>query len=144
MPNQNEVTLPGENDVLVLLFAVLDALGAIADGAELRLKGHGVQAGTSLRQRLAAVLFPEKRGIGEAGSHDALVALAHSGGVAALNVADRDEIPGEPTVGSRHGKIALMILDGGDHDFARQPEKARLEAAGDGYGPFDERRDLIE
>jgi phospholipase/carboxylesterase len=30
MPNQNEVTLPGQNDVLVLLFAVLDALGAIA------------------------------------------------------------------------------------------------------------------
>ena len=30
MPNQNEVTFPVQNDVLVPLFAVLDALGAIA------------------------------------------------------------------------------------------------------------------
>ena len=37
-----------------------------------------------------------------------------------------------------------MVLNGGDHHLARQLEEARLEAAGDGHRPFDQRRHLIE
>ena len=93
---------------------------------------------------LLAILFPEESRIGEPRTHDALVAGNHLPGVATLDVADRDEKMPERTIVGLDRKIALVPLDRGDHDLARQLEEARVEASRDRHGPFDERRDLVE
>ena len=48
-------------------------------------------AAQARRERLLAVLLPEERRVGQARAHHALVACAHLGRIAALDVADGDE-----------------------------------------------------
>ena len=43
-----------------------------------------------------------------------------------------------------HRKAALVVLQSRDQHFARQFEKAGIEAARDAHRPFHERRHLVE
>ena len=96
------------------------------------------------RERNSTVLVPEECGIGKPRAHHPLVALPDLRRVAAFDVAHRDEAAGQPPVFALDRKVPLVILNRRDHHFARQLEKARLEAAGNGHRPFHESRDLIE
>ena len=69
-----------------------DAAHLVADRAELRLERHGIERRKARGQRLLAILRLEERGVGQARAHDALVAGAHLGRIAALDVAHGDEV----------------------------------------------------
>ena len=43
-----------------------------------------------------------------------------------------------------HGKVALMLLQGGDQHLARQGEETLLEPTRDRYRPLDECRDFVQ
>ena len=68
-------------------------------------------AGSARGERLLAVLLPEEGRIREARTHHALVACAHLGRIAALDVADGDE-RGQQLAGRiLHREVALVILE---------------------------------
>ena len=117
------------------LIGVASELGLERDAAQL-LGAH--------REGNLAILRPEKGGIAQTRPDDPLIALAHLRRIAALDVAHRDEAAGELAAGSLDGKIALVVLNGRDHHFARQLEEARLESAHDRNRPFDQCRDFLE
>ena len=103
-------------------------------------------AGKPRGQRLLAILAPEERRVRQARPHHALVAGAHLGGIAALDVADGDEMRAVSFAvdAPSHREISLVMLQRGDQHLARQLEETRLETAGDGARPFDQRGDLVE
>ena len=68
-----------------------DASGFFGVAAELGLKDHAGELGGMRLQGNLAVLFPKERRVAEARPHDAFVALANLGRIAALDIADRDE-----------------------------------------------------
>src|SRR5580704_16996623 len=93
---------------------------------------------------LTPILFEEKHRIGEPRAYHALVPLAHLGGIAALDVADRNEGGLEGAGAVLHREVTLVSLQRGDQHLARQREEARLEAPGECHRPLDERGDLLE
>ena len=101
-------------------------------------------AATRAASGCAPVLLPEEGGIREPRPHDALVARAHHCGVAALDVADRDEPRHQPPGAVLDREVALVILERRDQHFARQRQEARLERPGDRHRPFDQRGDFLE
>ena len=68
----------------------------VAERAELRLEGYGIECFPTRGQRLLAILIPEKRRIREARPYHTLISLAHLRRVAALDVAHRDEARQQP------------------------------------------------
>ncbi len=64
----------------------------VADRTELDLKSDRVETGEARRERLLAILAPEEGRVGQARPHHTFVAGAHLGGLAALDVADGDEM----------------------------------------------------
>ena len=116
----------------------------VAERAELRLEGHRIERRRARGEGLLAVLFPEEGGIGEARPHDALVALAHLRGVAALDVAHRDEGGQEAPGSILHREVTLVVRERRDQHFPRQREEALLEAPRERHRPLGERRHLIE
>src|SRR4029077_2876257 len=68
-----------------------DPARLVAEGTELHLEGYRVECPEARGQRRLAVLLPEEGGIRQARTYHALVALAHLGRIAALDVADGDE-----------------------------------------------------
>jgi hypothetical protein len=121
-----------------------DAANLVADRTQLGLEGDRIERGSPVGQRLLAILVPEKSRVGQPRAHHALVAGAHLRRVAALDVAHGDEMRPQLAGGVLHGEVALVLLQRGDQDFARQIEEAPLERAGDGGGPFHQRGDFVE
>ena len=95
-------------------------------------------------QRRASVLLVEKRCVGEAGTHNALVATPHDEGSLLWNVADGDKPRQQFAVGILYREVALMFLQRGDQHLPRQLQEAILKAPGDGDRPFHQCRDLIQ
>ena len=113
--------------------------------AELRLERDAAQLlRRALPERTLRSWSQKNAASDEPRAHHALVALAHLRRVAAFDVAHRDESAGQRPSAPSIGEIPLMVLNRRDHHFARQLEKALLEAAGDRHRPFDQRRDFIE
>ena len=81
-----------------------DARGFVRVAAELGLVSDAGQFRGVALERGRAVLIPEEGRIAQAWPHHAFVALAHLGGILALDVAHRDEAAGQPAVGASTGK----------------------------------------
>ena len=121
-----------------------DALGLGAERTELHLEGDAIERTQLLFQRRAPILLPEESRVSEARAHHALVAGAHHGRIAALDVAHGDEVRQQRTRRRFHREVALVILERRDQHFARQGQEALLELPGDRHRPFDQRGHLIE
>ena len=120
------------------------ALGLVVERAKPRLEGHALQALAPRGERLLQVLGVEERGVGEAGSDDALVARDYLRGIRAVDIRDRDEPGHQAPLRVAHREIALMILHRRDRNVFRQLEEARLELPGEPDRPFDQGGDLVE
>ncbi len=116
----------------------------VSERAELGLESHRVEPLSSVRQRPLPVLVPEERRIREARAHDTLVALHNLRNVAALDVADRNEVRQQMTLRVLDGEVTLMVLQGRDEHFARQRQEILIEAAADRHRPFDQRGDFVQ
>ena len=120
------------------------ALRLVVLRAELRLERHALQRFDVRGQRLLPVRLVEERGIGQARTHDALVARDHLRRVAALDVGDRDEPGHQLPLCIAHREIPLVLLHRGDQHFGRQFEELRVESSRQRDRPFDQARDLVE
>src|SRR5581483_11590755 len=64
----------------------------VTQGAEPRLESDGIETFAPRRERLLAILFPEKGRVRQARAHDALVSLHDLRRIATVDVADGDEV----------------------------------------------------
>ena len=95
-------------------------------------------------QPFLSILLPEEHGVGKTWPDDTLVAFTDQIGPGRCDVGNGDEPGHQPPVGVQKRKVLLVRLHGGDECLLRNLEKALLERAGDGCGPFHQGRDLVE
>ena len=116
---------------------------SFAQRSEALLVAHRLERRQAVGERLPAVPPVEKIGVIQAGAHHALGALANGSRPTAFEVADQHEAGEQLSAGSAHREKAQVFLQGRyDHRF-RQPEKALLEGACEGHGPFHQSGNLI-
>ena len=113
-------------------------------GAEPVLENDRFQRLDAVFQRALAVLLPEEHGIGQARANDALVAVADDERIAALDVADGDEVRQQFAVRVQQVEILLVLLHRQDQRLVRHLEELLLEAACHRHRPLDQRRDLVQ
>ena len=108
------------------------------------LKHHLLECFHPRRQRLFAILIPEKFGVAETRTDHPLVARPHLRRIAAFQIGHGDEMRQESAFNVHHREIALIILHGADQGFGGHIEKTLLKIAGQRYRPFHQRRHFIE
>ena len=120
------------------------ALDALALRAELAVVDDLVQPRHARRERLLAVLVEEELGVGQARPHHALVALDHAARVGRADVADDQELFGQPARGVEQRKVLLVGLHRQDQALLRHRQELGLEAAQQHVRALDQRGHLVE
>src|ERR1700733_13352457 len=87
--------------------------------AELVVERDAIESGAQFGERLLAILLPEERRVGQARTHDALIAGSHHAGLRTVDIADGDE-PRQQASVVLDREIALMILQRRDQHLTRQ------------------------
>ena len=120
------------------------AQDALALHAELAVVDDLVEPRHTLLEPLLAVLIEEELGVRQACPHHPLVATDHRARVVGGDVADDQELVGEPARRVEQRKVFLVGLHREDEALRRHGEELFLEAAQQHVGPLDQRRHLVE
>ena len=117
---------------------------ALALHAELAVVDDLVEPRHTLLEPPLAVLIEEELGVRQARPHHPLVAADHRARVVGGDVADDQELVGEPARRVEQRKVFLVGLHREDEALGRHGEELFLEAAQQHVGPLDQRRHLVE
>ena len=120
------------------------ALGLVPETAKFRLEHDVAQAFAPCFQRGLLVLREEERGIGQARTDHAFVAVDHLLRIAAVDVRHRDEVRQQSARGIHQVEVLLVLLHRGDQRFGRYLEEAFLEAARQRARPFDQAAHFVQ
>ena len=120
-----------------------NALALVGVAAQLVLVAHRCQALAHRLEALLEVFLVEEPRIGEARADHPLVALAHLGWIARLDVGDADEVPRQPMRVVEHGEEFLIGLHRQHQRFVRHLQEPGLEAAQDAARPLHQAGDFL-
>ena len=121
-----------------------DALRLVEHRAQLRLEHHIGQALVEAFQAVLLVLLEEELGVGQAWTHDFLVAGNDLRRVFAFYVGHGDKARQQFAVAIEQAEVLLVVLHGGDQRFLRHFEEAFLERTHQRHRPFHQRADFIQ
>ena len=117
----------------------LNAVGFVAQGAQLLLEQHGFQARQVIFQAFLSVGVEEELGVGQARTHHLLVTGDDLLRVFRLDVGHEDKVRQQFARGVIHREILLVALHGVHQRFRRHRQEFLFEFGGQYHRPFHQR-----
>ena len=117
----------------------LNAVGFVAQGAQLLLEQHGFQARQVIFQAFLTVGVEEELGVGQAWTHHLLVTGDDLLRVFRLDVGHEDKVRQQFARGVIHREILLVALHGVHQRFRRHRQEFLFEFGGQYHRPFHQR-----
>ncbi|MNH00386.1 hypothetical protein D3C79_595770 [compost metagenome] len=117
----------------------LDAIGLVAQGAQLLLEQHGFQTRQVVFQTFFAVGVEEELGIGQTRAHHLLVTGDDLLRIFGFDIRHEDKVRQQFARGVIHREILLVALHGVHQRFRRHRQEFLFEFGGQHHRPFHQR-----